>query len=76
MSEQPTLDELKDAVECFFQCAGSEIIQRAAFGEVLRLRRAKTTWVGKEENDYRYRIDDLCDKVQPGWNTHNPVVSG
>lgn len=55
--DQPTIDELKAAVDNLSQCLGIAGSQSEAMQHLSALRNRKTTWCGKEENELRFIID-------------------
>lgn len=66
--EQPTIAEMRRVIDDFFQCIDISGSRSAAIVELLDMRRNKTSWVGKEENDFRFNVDEFLDEVSPGWN--------
>ena len=66
--EQPNISEIIVALNelaIVFDIPGARGL---ALQDLIRLRKAKTTWVGKEENDLRFSIDSALDEASPGWN--------
>ena len=67
MDEQPTVSQIVAAVtelSIVFNIPGA---RSEALRDLLALRKAKTTWVGKEENDLRLKLDAVLDDCTPGW---------
>jgi hypothetical protein len=73
MNEQPTLRELQNAVDDFFQFDTHDRMYRITLSKLIQLRKEKTSWVGKDENNFRFRIDSLLDKAAPDWNLGNKI---
>lgn len=55
---QPTADEINRAWTVAIECEGIGGARAESVGELLKLRRAKTTWVGPDENKLRFALDD------------------
>lgn len=67
MNEQPTASQIVAQItelSIVFDIPGA---RAEAMRELLALRKAKTTWVGKEENELRYKLDSILDECTPGW---------
>jgi hypothetical protein len=57
--EQPTVSQLKQALSEVYACAGFRPSQAAAIADLRVLREKKHTWVGAEENELRFLLDDV-----------------
>ena len=67
MSEQPTAQQIVSSItelSIVFDIPGA---RAECMRELLTLRKAKTTWVGEDENKLRRDLDGLLDECVPGW---------
>ena len=62
MGTQPTYEELRSAFNDYATCIGVFGAEIEARNKLISLRSKKTTWIGKEENDLRFAIDNAIEK--------------
>lgn len=62
METHPTYEELRSALNDYAICTGVLGAEIEARNQLISLRSKKTTWVGKEENDLRFAIDNAIEK--------------
>lgn len=65
--EQPTISEINAAINEYFEVFDIVGSRSAALQNAVALRKAKTTWVGKEEHDFMFKIDRFFDEHCIGW---------
>lgn len=53
------IDKIKAAINDLSQCIGIVGAEQECMQKLRDLRFAKTTWVGKEENDIRFVVDRI-----------------
>lgn len=65
--KQPTIEEIKSAWNEFFQVIDIAGARSDALRNLIDLRKAKTTWIGAEENDFMFKINQFLDEWCAGW---------
>lgn len=65
--EQPTIKEINAALSEYFEVFDIAGARSAALQKTVALRKAKTTWAGKDEHEFMFKIDRFLDEHCTGW---------
>ena len=61
--EYPTINDFEEAITDFFVCIDIPGSRGVALQKIAAMRKIKTTWAGKEENEMRFRLDRLLEQA-------------